>query len=580
MAVGHQDFTQKKPDQLVYLELGVGNGGMLLTISEDGFRFRAVTPVRANTSMPFAFSLDGRNRLEGEGTVEWVEEDGKSGGMRFTEVSPEFHATLGAWLNSDVSHQAGREVTPDAATPLDTMEKIRQELRAGYPQRPADATPAARVPKQKPAPRAFPHTVAQKNVSEKSSPDKNFPEKNVTEKSLPAQRKPTIFARTSEKMSDSKEPLTASRLFPLSSANSTESQKPATVSSAFLKPAGEAKTPAVPPAPVMPAKPVESVPTVPAKREAPYTPASSALFRTAPKPLGTPVAAEPPAAEPLVATETFAAAQARPFIPPLEESFEQAWERAKLTSPPDSPHLSRAAAGSIIAIALAIIFGALAYNFRQDIGSIFIQLGQSISGENRTATPAPAQESKPDATPSAEANQTTSQPAASQSAASQPQNAPAELGNVGKSSTNSTNANTNAARGAVTPGASGVKSGGAVPPVVKVPENPPPSVAADPAAKTGGAADSGIGQEEFAAAQDVLRGGNRQRDLSRAVALLWSSVKKGYVPAEVTLADLYRRGDGVEKNCDQARVLLVAASKKGSFEARQVLEQIAEQGCE
>ena len=70
MAVGHQEFTQKKPDQLVYLELGLGNGGMLLTVSEEGFRFRAVTPVRANSSMPFAFSLDGRNRLEGEGTVE------------------------------------------------------------------------------------------------------------------------------------------------------------------------------------------------------------------------------------------------------------------------------------------------------------------------------------------------------------------------------------------------------------------------------------------------------------------------------------------------------------------------------
>src|SRR6202158_1082972 len=437
MAVGHQDFTQKKPDQLVYLELGVGNGGMLLTISEDGFRFRAVTPVRANTSMPFAFSLDGRNRLEGEGTVEWVEEDGKSGGMRFTEVSPEFHATLGAWLNSDVSHQAGRAVTPDAATPLDTMEKIRQKWRAGSPQRPADATPAARVPEQKPAPRAFPHTVGQKNVSEKSSPDKNFPEKNVTEKSLPAQKKPTIFARTSEKMSDSKEPLTASRLFPLSSANSTEPQKPATVSSAFLKPAGEAKAPVVSPAPVVPAKPFEPAPMFRAKREVPHTPASSVLFGTTPKPAGTPIAAEPPAAEPLAAMETFAAAHARPFIPPLEESFEQAWERAKLTSPPDSSHLSRAAAGSIIAIALAIILGALAYNFRQDIGSIFIQLAQSISGENRPAAPAapaPSPETKPDTTPSTEANQTTSQPAPSQSVTSQPQNAPAELGNAGKSS--------------------------------------------------------------------------------------------------------------------------------------------------
>jgi hypothetical protein len=577
MAVGHQDFTQKKPDQLVYLELGVGNGGMLLTISEDGFRFRAVTPVRADTGMPFAFSLDGRNRLEGEGTVEWVEEDGKSGGMRFTEVSPEFHATLGAWLNSDVSHQAGREVTPDAGAPLDTMEKIRQELRAGYPTRPAEVTPTVTAWEQKSESRIFPPTAAHKIVSEKSSPDKNLPDKNVTEKSLPTQKKPTIFARTPEKISESKEPSTASRLFPRSSASATEPEKPATISSAFLKPAIEAKTPTVSRAPVIPAQPAESAPT---KREVPYTAASSALFRTAPKPAETHVAAEPPAAESLIATETFAAAHARPFIPPLEESFEQAWERAKLTSPPDSPHLSRAAAGSIIAIALAMILGALAYNFRQDIGSIFIQLGQSISGENRTAAPAPAQETKPDATPSEESHQTTSQPAPSQAAASQPQNAPAESGNVGKSPTNSTNTNTNAARGAVTPGASGMKSGNAAPPVVKIPENSPSSVAADPAAKTGGTADSGIGQEEFAAAQDVLRGGNRQRDLSRAVELLWASVKKGYVPAEVTLADLYRRGDGVEKNCDQARVLLVAASKKGSFEARQILEQIAEQGCE
>jgi pyruvate/2-oxoglutarate dehydrogenase complex dihydrolipoamide acyltransferase (E2) component len=194
---------------------------------------------------------------------------------------------------------------------------------------------------------------------------------------------------------------------------------------------------------------------------------------------------------------------ARPFIPPLEESFEQAWERAKLTSPPDSPHLSRAAAGSIIAIALAIILGALAYNFRQDIGSIFIQLGQSISGGNRAAAPAapaPSPETKPDTTPSAEANQTTSRPAPSQSVTSQPQNAPAELGNAGKSSASPADKNLAAGAATTTPGASGTKSGAALPPVVKVPENSAPSVAADAAAKTAMAADSGIGQEEFAAA--------------------------------------------------------------------------------
>ena len=91
--------------------------------------------------------------------------------------------------------------------------------------------------------------------------------------------------------------------------------------------------------------------------------------------------------------------------------------------------------------------------------------------------------------------------------------------------------------------------------------------------------EAGSGQEEFNAAREMLRGDRRHRDLSRAVDLLWAGVRKGYVPAEVTLADLYRRGDGVAKSCDQAQVLLVAASKKGSPEARQMLEQMAEEGC-
>ena len=111
-------------------------------------------------------------------------------------------------------------------------------------------------------------------------------------------------------------------------------------------------------------------------------------------------------------------------------------------------------------------------------------------------------------------------------------------------------------------------------------ENSSAQLPADTGAREITPAEMGIGQDEFNSAREILRGSNRQRDLPRAVDLLWAGVRKGYVPAEVTLADLFRRGDGVEKNCDQARVLLVAASKKGSLDARQMLEQMAEQGCE
>jgi TPR repeat protein len=64
-----------------------------------------------------------------------------------------------------------------------------------------------------------------------------------------------------------------------------------------------------------------------------------------------------------------------------------------------------------------------------------------------------------------------------------------------------------------------------------------------------------------------------------ATRYLWAAVEKGNVQAEITLADMYARGEGVTKNCNQAQVLLRAASKKGSNEASQELAQLIRTGC-
>ena len=54
------------------------------------------------------------------------------------------------------------------------------------------------------------------------------------------------------------------------------------------------------------------------------------------------------------------------------------------------------------------------------------------------------------------------------------------------------------------------------------------------------------------------------RDSSEAAKLLWKAVSKQNATAAVLLSDLYLRGDGVPRSCDQARLLLVAAAKRGS----------------
>ncbi len=80
-------------------------------------------------------------------------------------------------------------------------------------------------------------------------------------------------------------------------------------------------------------------------------------------------------------------------------------------------------------------------------------------------------------------------------------------------------------------------------------------------------------------AQRYLAGSMGVRDPSEAAKLLWKAVSKQNATAALLLSDLYLRGDGVPKSCDQARLLLVAAAKRGSPQAAQQLRNLESQGC-
>jgi len=556
MEVGQQTFAQKKPDQLVYLELGSGNGGMLLSISQEGFRFRAVSGIRPDGTFPFAFSLDGSHRLQGIGEIAWLESDGKSGGMRFVDVSSEFRDALDKWLAAGPRHRdSGREATPAAATPLDTMEKIREELRRGYPTRPVEPRPDSKeVAPQPPVPppsRTAPvktktTSPAQAAHKVQSVPPAETQMPKFSASAVPTPRPQDLFKRPVAKVSDP----------PVKQEDpSTKPSSSILGGSAFLKiPRADVADPAPDPPPPQAATQPSTLHTFTLTDSGDITPSSRP------------------------------SAPQRPYIPAPEASYDSAWEHAQLTVPQEPPHLSRAAAGSIIGLALLVILGALAFNFRQDIGTMIIDVGQKISGQDHAAPPTTSASSPSPTDTSLSASSD------SQNSAAKKDESPAPSATSSLDSSNSASSNnaaspqpnpatseTNAAtkklpkpgleRAATSerPSAANVAS------VPKAVEQPP--VSTEPT-------DNGSGQEEFNAARDILRGPSRQRDLQRAVELLWSAVRKGYVPAEVTLGDLYRRGDGVEKSCDQAQVLLVAASKKGSPDARRILEFMAEHGCE
>jgi hypothetical protein len=84
---------------------------------------------------------------------------------------------------------------------------------------------------------------------------------------------------------------------------------------------------------------------------------------------------------------------------------------------------------------------------------------------------------------------------------------------------------------------------------------------------------------EMATALAYLDNKNGQRDPITAAQWLWAASRQGDTSANILLADLYIRGDGVPQSCAQARVLLLAASKKGNEAATQKLQQVNANAC-
>jgi hypothetical protein len=106
-----------------------------------------------------------------------------------------------------------------------------------------------------------------------------------------------------------------------------------------------------------------------------------------------------------------------------------------------------------------------------------------------------------------------------------------------------------------------------------------PQAPMQPAAQTVGAQTwSGNGSEELAMAQRYLAG--RPRDSAEAAKWLWKAIAKHNGSAMVPLADLYLKGDGVSKNCDQARVLLDSAAQRGMAGAGERLRSLQAFGCQ
>jgi hypothetical protein len=234
---------------------------------------------------------------------------------------------------------------------------------------------------------------------------------------------------------------------------------------------------------------------------------------------------------------------------------ERSLPRFAIEPEPESvPYRYRVYIGAVLAILLVLLLY-MSWRGTQAISGsagTHSTASRTIPPAEPTAAPAPAEPSWTPATiPSAAASAASAQPIAGESASSK-----------------------------VIPPASPLRSEKALAPTAR--KTQPAATRRKPPVMTMAASSSPLaadssGAEEMASAERYLNG--TPRDSREAAQWLWKAVGKGNLAATIALSDLYLRGDGVPKSCDQARLLLDAAARKGGRTAAERLRNLQAFGC-
>ncbi len=496
---------RKKPLSLVYVELPSANGGMMRDLSEDGFAMRAMLPLRAGQQISFVFSLDEFTRIEGEGVVDWAEENGRIAGVKFVQLPASDRDKIDEWLLRSDEPSTHEQDAPIPHPPAPTMEELRVEMRTAPPRPVPPKKEEPSLSEAKKALAALPPQSSEDQSPTQLPDDKRSAQEEDVAFPPEAAEHPAV----SEENTEPAFPRSAQEDDPATAASSVSFM----IERRWRMPDGssptfEAEAPEDSEAPDR--DPNLKLPDI-----------SSILMQPAGVSSGT--ANAPRQRSPVRGGQ---AAEHR--LPWTEE-------------------LTLSSAISIMFI-LALTVGI--YVFHREAGQGLIWLGERMGGRSEVTS-----QSSANATVSVHP----SEPPKPAAPAPDPPSAPSGL------------ASSEHAIQEQPPADSTPPSAADPPPSHSLPTtNSSPGTSAtlrDP------------GQSEYLQAEQLLRA-NSGVGTADAVQLLWISVEKGNPSAEIALADLYWHGRGVPKNCDQTRILLAAAARKGNPEAHRRLEQFQQEGCE
>jgi TonB family protein len=119
----HRRFARHRIETLAYVNLGPGNGGVLIDVSEGGMAFQGIQPLDKDQLLCINFKLpDGSTSLESTCQIAWLNDSGKGGGLRFIDLPEGTHSKIKEWFSLRTASRGPMENTAVPRSPVETKD--------------------------------------------------------------------------------------------------------------------------------------------------------------------------------------------------------------------------------------------------------------------------------------------------------------------------------------------------------------------------------------------------------------------------------------------------------------------------
>jgi PilZ domain len=127
--------SRHKPNSIIYVALGPGNGGILVNLSAGGVSLQAAAKLNAEAELALNFRLQGiEQAIETLGCVTWLDPTQKEAGISFKDLPGNAEQQIAEWIASQ-EQPAWNIQTETKPHPMPTArgEPIRPPIQASIP---------------------------------------------------------------------------------------------------------------------------------------------------------------------------------------------------------------------------------------------------------------------------------------------------------------------------------------------------------------------------------------------------------------------------------------------------------------